>query len=46
VRPTERSIATASPLVLKEGQFDDRMRATPEIARGLMTPYAGEVAVW
>jgi putative SOS response-associated peptidase YedK len=34
------------PLVLDEGQFDDWMRGPPELAAGMMTPYAGPIEMW
>jgi len=34
------------PLVLEESQFEDWMRAPPEIAAGMMTPYGGAIDVW
>jgi putative SOS response-associated peptidase YedK len=48
---TEAAPSTASyhdrmPLVLEEIQFDDWMRGPPELAAGMMKPYAGTIDVW
>jgi len=34
------------PLVLEESQFDDWMRGPPELAAGMMKPYAGKIDIW
>lgn len=34
------------PLVLEEGQFEDWMRGPPELAAGMMKPYAGAIDIW
>ena len=34
------------PLVLEESQFEDWMRGPPELAAGLMKPYAGAIEMW
>lgn len=34
------------PLVLEEAQFDDWMRAPPELAAEMMTPYGGAIDAW
>jgi putative SOS response-associated peptidase YedK len=34
------------PLVLEESQFDDWMRGPPEMAAGMMKPYAGAIEAW
>ena len=48
---TEAAPATAPyhdrmPLVLEESQFEDWMRGPPELAAGLMKPYAGAIEMW
>ncbi|HZQ00356.1 MAG TPA: SOS response-associated peptidase [Reyranella sp.] len=34
------------PLILEDSQFDDWMRGPPELAAGMMKPYAGEIDIW
>ncbi len=34
------------PLVLEEGQFDDWMRGSPELAATMMKPYPGDIEAW
>lgn len=34
------------PLILEEKQFEDWMRGPPELAAGMMKPYAGKIDVW
>lgn len=34
------------PLVLEESQFEDWMRGPPELAAGMMKPYAGALDIW